>query len=74
MKEEVEIPQGVETVDAPMPGTILKISKWGETVSAGQVLLILEAMKMENEIVAPRGGKIKYLATEGASVILETNY
>jgi glutaconyl-CoA/methylmalonyl-CoA decarboxylase subunit gamma len=57
-------------VKSPMPGTLLsyKVAE-GETVAAGQVLLILEAMKMENEIVAPAAGKVVALcAGEGASV------
>lgn len=46
-------------VDAPMPGNILdvKVSN-GTAVKAGQVLVILEAMKMENEIVAPQDGTV----------------
>ncbi len=46
-------------VDAPMPGNILdvKVSN-GASVKAGQVLVILEAMKMENEIVAPQDGTV----------------
>ncbi len=69
-KKKVDIPEGAETVEAPMPGTILNINvNEGDTVTAGQVLLILEAMKMENEIVAPRDGKISnVLTTKGASV------
>ncbi len=53
-----------------MPGTILSIAvKAGDSVKAGQVLLILEAMKMENEIVAPRDGTVSRVAvTKGASV------
>jgi biotin carboxyl carrier protein len=57
-------------VKSPMPGTLLsyKVAE-GATVAAGQVLLILEAMKMENEIVAPSAGKVVSLcANEGASV------
>lgn len=59
-----------EKVSAPMPGNILKINvAAGETVKSGQILLILEAMKMENEIVAPRDGKIaQIITTQGASV------
>lgn len=50
---------GAVTVDAPMPGNILdvKISN-GASVKAGEVLIILEAMKMENEIVAPQDGTV----------------
>ena len=47
------------TVVAPMPGTVLKIEKCvGEEVKSGDIILILEAMKMENEIIAPVDGKI----------------
>jgi glutaconyl-CoA/methylmalonyl-CoA decarboxylase subunit gamma len=61
---------GTESVKAPLPGTILSIKVTnGQEVKAGQVLLILEAMKMENEIVAPRAGTILQIATaQGASV------
>ncbi|WP_293966444.1 biotin/lipoyl-containing protein [uncultured Eubacterium sp.] len=50
---------GSVSVDAPMPGNILdiKVSN-GALVKAGDVLLILEAMKMENEIVAPQDGTV----------------
>ncbi len=48
-----------ETISAPMPGTILSVSvKQGDTVKKGQVLMVLEAMKMENEIVSPKDGVI----------------
>ena len=47
------------SVVAPMPGTVIKILKnEGDAVKAGDVVLILEAMKMENEIMAPKAGKI----------------
>jgi glutaconyl-CoA/methylmalonyl-CoA decarboxylase subunit gamma len=57
-------------VRSPMPGTLLsyKVAQ-GQAVKRGQVLLILEAMKMENEIVAPVDGVVAALkAAEGASV------
>lgn len=51
---------GDEEVNAPMPGKILQIKvKEGDSVSEGDTLLILEAMKMENEIFANTTGKIK---------------
>ena len=46
-------------VRAPMPGTVIRIEKdEGSTVKAGELVLILEAMKMENEILAPADGRI----------------
>ena len=46
-------------VVSPMPGNILKVNvKSGDAVKKGQVLLVLEAMKMENEIQAPADGKV----------------
>ncbi|KAB3532392.1 biotin/lipoyl-binding protein [Alkaliphilus pronyensis] len=61
---------GAVNVDAPMPGNIWKVLvSEGEEVKKDQVLLILEAMKMENEIVAPADGVITTIhVKEGASV------
>ena len=63
-------PAGETKIEAPMPGTILSIAKAaGDAVSAGDVILILEAMKMENEITAPIDGTIASINTSvGASV------
>ena len=48
-----------EPVNAPMPGNILKVAvNQGDAVKSGQILVILEAMKMENEIVAPKDGTV----------------
>ena len=59
-----------DAVTAPMPGTILKVNVTnGQAVKAGQVLVVLEAMKMENEIMAPKDGTITQVAvSKGASV------
>ena len=63
-------PAGGEKITAPMPGTILAINVAnGSAVKKGDVLMILEAMKMENEIMAPCDGAVTSVAvTKGASV------
>lgn len=63
-------PAGGETVTSPMPGTILSVNvKEGAAVNKGDVLMVLEAMKMENEIIAPCGGTIASVNVQnGASV------
>ena len=57
-------------VKAPMPGTILAVKKnVGEAVKAGDVIVVLEAMKMENDIVAPCDGPVKSInAPKGSTV------
>ncbi len=59
-----------ETVNAPMPGNILKVNVVsGQAVKEGDVLVILEAMKMENEIMAPKSGTVKQvLVSKGSAV------
>ena len=59
-----------EAINAPMPGTILKVNVTaGQAVKEGQVLLVLEAMKMENEILAPKNGTVtQVVVAKGASV------
>lgn len=59
-----------EKVTAPMPGTILDVKvAVGDSVTKGQVIMILEAMKMENDIVASCDGKItSVLTSKGSSV------
>ena len=61
---------GSGSVVAPMPGTILKVHKAeGDAVKSGDVVLVLEAMKMENEITAPADGVIASLSlAEGSTV------
>ncbi len=62
--------QGSVAVTAPMPGKILDVkTSVGQAVKKGQVLLILEAMKMENDIVAPEDGTVASInVSVGASV------
>lgn len=66
----VPVAAGSETVSAPMPGNILSVNvAAGQSVKAGDVMLILEAMKMENEILAPRDGVVAQVAvSKGATV------
>lgn len=61
---------GGQKIEAPMPGNIVKVAvKAGEQVKKGQLLLILEAMKMENEIVSPTDGKVVFVGiSKGDSV------
>ena len=62
-------PAGGESVNSPMPGTILDVKVAnGASVKKGDVLMILEAMKMENEIVAPCDGTVNVAVTKGAAV------
>lgn len=63
-------PAGGERITAPMPGTILAVNVTsGSAVKKGDVLMILEAMKMENEIMAPCDGTVTSVSvTKGAAV------
>lgn len=59
-----------EQVSAPMPGTILKVNvAAGQAVKSGDVIMVLEAMKMENEIMAPKDGTVTAVSvSQGATV------
>ena len=61
---------GAEVIAAPMPGTILSVNVApGQSVRKGDVLMVLEAMKMENEIMCPRDGVVSSVqAAKGAAV------
>ncbi|QJW47741.1 biotin/lipoyl-binding protein [bacterium BFN5] len=61
---------GKETLNAPMPGKILSVNvKPGESVKRGAVLMILEAMKMQNEIVAPHDSQISEVCVSTNAVV-----
>ena len=64
------VPEGGTGVKAPVPGTVLDIRvEPGQQVAQGDILVILEAMKMENEIAAPAAGKVASVqAVKGTSV------
>ena len=59
-----------DPVNAPMPGNILKVNvSQGQAVKSGDVLCVLEAMKMENEIMAPKDGTVtQVLVSKGSTV------
>ncbi|HSV41892.1 MAG TPA: biotin/lipoyl-containing protein, partial [Methanomassiliicoccales archaeon] len=55
---------------APMPGKVINIKvKAGDEVRSNQVVMILEAMKMENEIMAEAGGKVKEIKVKAGEVV-----
>ena len=61
---------GSITVESPMPGKILSVEKKvGDSVEAGQTIMILEAMKMENEIVAPTDGTVASISVKTGDTV-----
>lgn len=71
-QNSIPIDENAISVKAPMPGTILSFTvSVGDTVSEGQVVAILEAMKMENELTAPASGKVKSIHVEKGSSVIE---
>ena len=63
-------PDGAEAINAPMPGTIVSVNvSAGQKIAKGDVLIVLEAMKMENEIMAPHDGVVASVnVSKGESV------
>jgi biotin carboxyl carrier protein len=61
--------EGRQQLVAPMPGKIVRVlASVGQQVSAGEGLLVIEAMKMQNEVRAPKSGTVEKLAREGQTV------
>jgi len=64
------VPSGATSVTAPMPGNILSVNvAVGDTVAEGDVVCVLEAMKMENEIVAPKSGTVASVNVAAGSAV-----
>lgn len=58
------------TVEAPLPGNVLSIKvKVGDTVQEGDVLLLIEAMKMENEVMAPHDGTVQQINVDTGQMV-----
>lgn len=71
-RNAILIDENAISIKAPMPGTILSFTvSVGDEVSEGQVVAILEAMKMENELTAPASGKVKSIHVEKGSSVIE---
>ena len=70
VEPEQKVTGNAGSIKSPLPGNVSKIKvKEGQAVKAGEVLMTLEAMKMENEIMAPKSGSVaQVVATKGASV------
>lgn len=70
-KKPIKAPAGLSRIEAPLPGSIFKIiTKEGDQVKKGDVLMIMEAMKMENNILAESEGTVKTIKVkEGDSVL-----
>lgn len=70
----VKSTSGAHSVKAPLPGNIFKmLVKEGDTVKKGDVLLIMEAMKMENNIIAEKDGSIKSIKVKVGDNVLQND-
>ncbi len=70
MEAPARVPSGEVAVKAPMPGLVVAVpAKPGQEVKIGQGLIILEAMKMENELRAPRAGRVKAIRVSPGQVV-----
>jgi len=63
---------GASVVKAPLPGSIFKINvAVGDTITAGDTLLVMEAMKMENNVLAEKGGTVKAIKVAVGDAVLQ---
>ena len=71
---EIDVPEGTIAIRAPMQGTIVSVeAKEGDTVTRGQQLLVMEAMKMEHVIAAPANGTIRQITVTAGDTIAENH-
>lgn len=71
-KKPLSAPAGLSKIEAPLPGNIFQIKvKEGDSVKKGDVLLIMEAMKMENNILAEQDGVIKNIKVKEGDTVLQ---
>jgi biotin carboxyl carrier protein len=62
--------EGVQTISSPMPGKVVRVLVApGDAVEAGQGIVVVEAMKMQNEMKAPRAGKVRSVTTQPGATI-----
>ena len=63
---------GETAIKSPMPGVVIDVAvKVGETVEAGQTLIVVESMKMHNEFKAPRAGTVRAVRVESGSKVAQ---
>ena len=71
-KKPLSTPSGLSKIEAPLPGNIFQIKvKEGDSVNKGDVLMIMEAMKMENNILAEQGGTVKTIKVKEGDAVLQ---
>ena len=71
-KRPLSTSSGLSKIEAPLPGNIFQIKvKEGDSVNKGDVLLIMEAMKMENNILAESGGVVKVVKVKEGDAVLQ---
>ena len=69
-KDRARAGEGVQTLAAPMPGKVVRVLVApGDTVEAGQGLLVVEAMKMQNELKSPRDGRVTAVAAKDNQIV-----
>jgi len=63
---------GANVLKAPLPGSIIRLeAKVGDTVKQGDLLLVMESMKMENNILSEKNGVVKFIAVEPGQAVMQ---